>query len=410
MSTSSRPDRWHDSFGRAATRSAQLLLVLAVVTAVTFIGVQLRLVVVPLLIAVLIAAAVTPVVDWFARRMPRLAAVWVTLLLGVAFLGGVGYLVGDAVASQFEELRDGVTEGVAQLQDFIASGPFGLPETNAGDLTSQLESALQGPAVQAGALTGATAVAQAVTGVVLAVVVLFYLLKDGRDLWAFLRTQMPTRQHHRFDLVGIRSVGVLGGYVRGIALVAFVDAALIGIGLLVFGVPLALPLALLVFVGAFVPIIGAVAAGAVAVLIALALEGPVIALIVLVIVVAVNQIEGNLLAPVVLGRSLSLHPLVVLLALAAGAIVAGIIGAVLAVPFAAVAWAAVQASREASNDHRADGRPLDSDEQGTPGPDGVSDDDDTADPDAGDGHQGAASAHRSGVLGRTFSRLSPRRG
>ncbi|MGJ7439551.1 AI-2E family transporter [Aquipuribacter sp. MA13-6] len=351
-----RPDtkaRWHDGFGRIATRSAQTLLVLAMVVVVTFVGVQLRLVVVPVLIAVLIAAAATPLVDLLDRRMPRLAAVWTTLVMGLAALGAVAWLVGDSVAEQFDELREGVTDGITQLQEYIASGPFGLPATDVGDLTEQLQGVLQGSAVQSGAVTGATAVAQVATGVVLALVVLFYLLKDGRQMWAFFRDQLPERTHARFDLVGTRSSSVLGGYVRGTAVVALVDSVLIGVGLLILGTPLALPLALLVFVGAFVPIIGAVAAGSVAVLIALALQGPVEALIVLGIVIAVNQIEGNFLAPIVLGRSLSLHPLVILLALAAGSIVAGIVGAILAVPFAAVAWAAVQASREADAEERA---------------------------------------------------------
>ena len=345
-----KKDRWNDGLGGAATRSAQVLLVLALVTVGTYVGVQLRLVVVPVLIAVLIAAAAGPLVDWFDRRVPRVVAVWLTLLLGIAVLGGVGWLVGDAVASQWGELRDGAVEGFQQLQDFVEGGPFGLPSVDIEEITGQLGSVLQGSAVQSGAITGATAVAQVATGIVLALVVLFFMLKDGRQIWAFFRAQLPAREHRRFDLVGLRSVNVLGGYVRGTATVALVDAVLIGIGIAIVGVPLALPLALLVFVSAFVPIVGAVAAGIVATLIALVSGGPVDALIVLAIVVGVNQIEGNFLQPIVMGRSLSLHPLVILIALTAGSIVAGIIGAILAVPFAAVAWAAVQASREARAD------------------------------------------------------------
>lgn len=339
--------QWADGFGRVATRSAQLLLVLAMVTVATYVAVQLRLVVVPVLIAVLIAAAASPLVRRLGRVMPHLLAVWLTLLLGLGFLGGAGYLVGVAVASQWGELRDGAVEGFEQLQDLLERGPLGLPSYDLTQLGDQLSTIVQGTAVQSGALTGATAVAQVVTGIVLALVVLFYLLADSETIWRFLRAQLPSRTHRRFDLVGARSAAVLGGYVRGTAIIALVDAVLIGIGLAVVGVPLALPLALLVFIGAFVPLLGAVVAGAVAVLIALVSNGLVAALIVVAIVIAVNQIEGNLLAPQVLGRSLSLHPLVILLALAAGSIVAGIIGAVLAVPFAAVAWAAVQASREA---------------------------------------------------------------
>ncbi|MFC3689710.1 AI-2E family transporter [Aquipuribacter hungaricus] len=348
---SRRPkDRWHDSFGGVATRCAQVLLVLAVVVIVAYLGVTLKLVVVPVLIAVLIAAAASPLVSLLARRLPRSLAAGITMLLGIVVLGGVGFLVANAVADQWGQLREGAVEGFQQLTDLVESGPFGLPATDMDEIVSQLEGALQGSAVQSGALTGAAAVAQIATGVLLAVVVLFFLLKDGRVIWTFFRDQLPEREHHRFDLVGTRSAAVMGGYVRGTAAVASVDAVLIGIGLTIVGVPLALPLALLTFVAAFVPVIGAVAAGVVAVLIALVSNGPVDALIVLVIVIVVQQLEGNVLQPILMGHTLSLHPLVILLALTAGSIVAGVIGAVLAVPFAAVAWAAVQASRQAHRD------------------------------------------------------------
>ena len=350
MDTLRRPGRWHDGFGRVATRCAQLLAVLAVVVIVGYLGVTLRLVVVPVLIAVLIAAAASPLVDLLDRRLPRLAAVWITILVGAVVLGGVGFLVGNAVASQFGDLRAGVLEGFQKLSVSIEAGAFGLPATNMDALVAQVEGALQGSAVQAGAVTGATAVAQVATGIVLAIVTLFFLLKDGRIIWRFLRDQLPEREHHRFDLVGARSAVVMGGYVRGTATVASIDAVVIGVGLVVIGVPLALPLALLVFITAFVPVVGAVAAGVVAALIALVSNGPQAAILVVILVLVVNQIEGNFLQPVLMGRYLSLHPLVILLALTAGSIAAGIIGAILAVPFAAVAWAAIQASRQADAD------------------------------------------------------------
>lgn len=140
-------------------------------------------------------------------------------------------------------------------------------------------------------------------------------------------------------MVGTRSVGVLGGYVRGTTIVAFVDALVIGIALAILGVPLAFPLALVVFLGAFIPLVGASAAGILAALIALVANGPIVALIVIGIVIGVNQLEGDVLAPIVLGKALSLHPLAILLALTAGTIRAGIIGALLSVPVTAVAWA-----------------------------------------------------------------------
>ena len=341
-----RRDRWQDGFGRTATRSLQTLLILALVVIVAYVLITLRLVVVPLLVSLLLAAALAPVVDLLHRvGLPRGIAVAVTLLTVLGLLGGVFWLVGDAVAGQFSQLRQGVTEGITQLQTFVTEGPFNVSQQQVDDAITQLQQAAQGAQVRSGAITGATLLAQILTGVVLALVLLFFLLKDARVMWDFAKEQVPQRVHHRMDAVGERSVHVLGGYVRGTATVALVDAVLIGIGLVVLGVPLAFPLALITFVGAFIPIIGAVLAGVFAALITLVSNGPVDALIVVGIVVLVNQLEGNVLAPFLLGQAISLHPLAVLLALTAGTIVAGIIGAILAVPFAAVAWGAVSAIR-----------------------------------------------------------------
>ncbi|MBC7290722.1 MAG: AI-2E family transporter, partial [Actinotalea sp.] len=194
-----------------------------------------------------------------------------------------------------------------------------------------------------GAVAGATALAEVLTGTVLALVVLFFLLRDHRTIWQFILRPLPPGQRVRADRIGENAVEVLGGYVRGVAIIAFVDAFFIGLALVVLGVPLALPLAVLVFIGAFIPILGATLAGTFATLVALVSDGPVTALIVLAVVIGVNQLEGNFLEPVVLGRTLHLHPLAVLLALTAGTILSGIVGALLAVPLAAVAWTVVSA-------------------------------------------------------------------
>ena len=174
---------------------------------------------------------------------------------------------------------------------------------------------------------------------------LFFFLKDGPMIWQFLIRPLPVAQRVRAARIGQRSVGVLGAYVRGTAGVALVDTVFIGAGLLILRVPLAVPLSVVVFVTAFIPIVGATAAGIIAALVALVTNGPVVAIIVVAIVIVVNQLEGNLLQPVIMGRSLSLHPLVILLALTAGTIVGGIIGAVLAVPLTSVAWTAIKSWR-----------------------------------------------------------------
>jgi predicted PurR-regulated permease PerM len=166
-------------------------------------------------------------------------------------------------------------------------------------------------------------------------------MKDGPKIWEFLLRPFTGSSYDRAKRVGGKTVDVLGGYIRGTATVAAVDAIGIGVALAILQVPLALPLAVIVFLTAFIPIVGATAAGILAALVALVANGPLAALIVIIVVIAVNQLEGNFLQPVVMARSLKLHPLIVLIALTIGTVLAGIVGAVLAVPIAAVAWGIV---------------------------------------------------------------------
>lgn len=338
---------WATGLGRAAVRSAQVLLILALVTVAVWAAVQLRLVVVPLLLAVLIAAAASPLVSWLSRRgLPRGLAAWVVLVGSLAVLGGLAWLVGRAARDQWDELRQGAAEGVSQLRDYLAQGPLQIDDAQLERAWEQASEVLAGPAVQAGALSGAVLLAEIVAGLFLGIVVLFFLLKDGSLISTFVRDFLPSRHTDRYDRAALRSVDVLGGYVRGTAVIALVDAVLIGAALAVLGVPLALPLAVVVFVAAFIPLVGATLAGFLAAVVALVSSGPVTALIVVVVVVVVNQVEGDVLAPVVLGASIKLHPLAILLALSGGTIVAGMVGAILAVPFTGVAWAVLQAWRE----------------------------------------------------------------
>jgi predicted PurR-regulated permease PerM len=340
---------WEDGFGRTAVRSGQVLLVIALLVVVTYAGVKLRIVLVPLLIAMMVASAANPAVDWLAgHRFPRALAVWTTLVSGLLVLGGIAWVVGSAVSDEWGDLRDQAGQGLTRLQEYLVEGPLGVTEQQLQQGRDWISEQAGGQGAREGAIAGATLAAEIVTGLFLGFVVLYFLLKDGSKMWAFLREQLPEQYRRRSDLVAERSVGVLGDYVRGTAIVALVDAVVIGVALALLGVSLALPLAVIVFFGAFVPLVGATTAGVLAALVALVSNGPTTALIVVVVVILVNQLEGDLLAPIVLGRSLSLHPLVILLALAAGTIVAGIVGAILAVPFVAVLWAAVETFRAAS--------------------------------------------------------------
>lgn len=330
---------FNDRLGWLGLRSGQILLVIALAAAVIFGLVQLKLVVIPVLIAIILSSALTPVVNWQRRRgMPALLATWTTLLATIAAFGAVITLIVFAVRDQWDELFSSASEGLDKLQVFVTQGPIKFDEKQIDDARAAVVDFVTSSQFGTGALAGAGVVAEVLTGTVLLLVILFFFLKDGERIWAFFLTPLDGRRLERGRRVGRSAPRVLGGYVRGTAIVALVDASAIGIGLAILQVPLALPLAVIVFLGAFIPLIGATLAGVLAALVALVANGPWIALIVIIIVIAVNQLEGNLLQPVVMAQSLKLHPLVILFALTAGTILAGIVGAVLAVPIAAVAW------------------------------------------------------------------------
>jgi predicted PurR-regulated permease PerM len=332
-----------DRIGKLALRSAQALVIVALAAAIVFALIQLKLVVIPVLIAIIIASAAAPVLGWMrARGLPAIAAAWIALLGGIVVIGGLVTLIVFAVRDQWDELATSATEGVDQLQDFLTTGPLPINEKQIEDARVAVTDFLTSAQFGSGALAGVTVAGELITGAILAVVTLFFFMKDGDRIWAFFLTPLSPARRARGQRIGDTSVRVLGGYVRGTAIIALVDALGIGIGLVILGVPLALPLAVIVFVGAFIPIVGATAAGILAALVALVTNGWVIALIVVGIVVLVNQLEGNFLQPVVMAQSLSLHPLVILVALTAGTILGGITGAVLAVPIAAVGWSIIK--------------------------------------------------------------------
>ncbi|AEG42984.1 AI-2E family transporter [Isoptericola variabilis] len=334
---------WSDRLGAPATRALQVLILLALAACVVFAMMRLKLLVIPLLIAVILAAALAPVVRYLKRHgWPPLLATWTTLLGALGLLSLIIWLVGREFRDEWPLLVEEAGRGLDELERFATEGPIPISEAQLEQARQAATQALTSDAVQAGAVRGATAAIEAVAGLFLGLVVLFFLLKDGRKIYSFLLTPLQPYTRQRALRIGDRSVDVLGGYVRGTAIIAFVDAFFIGLALVILGVPLALPLAIVVFLGAFIPLIGAVLAGVLAALVALVTNGPVTALIVVAVIIGVNQLEGDLLAPVIMGRVLALHPLAVLLALTAGTILAGFVGALLAVPIAAVSWAAIK--------------------------------------------------------------------
>lgn len=335
---------WADGFGMLAIRSLQIIVVVAIAAGVIFVIQSLTLVTIPLVIALILACAFHPVMSWMRRRgVPSVLATVLTLLGIVVILGLLGWLIVWAVRDQWDELYSQAEDGFQHLLAWLNTLPFDFLSAEQVDewvatLTDFVTSAQFG----SGALAGVGAVANFVTGFVLMVTILFFFLKDGPQMWEFLLRPFHGEHYVRARRIGDKTVGVLGSYVRGTATVALVDAIGILIGLLILQVPLAIPLSVLVFLLAFIPIVGATLAGILAALVALVSNGLVNALFVVGVVVLVNQLEGNFLQPVLMGRSMKLHAFVILVALTVGTVLGGIVGAVLAVPIAAAAWGVIQ--------------------------------------------------------------------
>jgi predicted PurR-regulated permease PerM len=342
---------WRDSLGRASLRCAQVLLMLLLAVVTIYALIQVRLVVIPMLLALILAAAIVPLVHWLRRKgWPASAATGFSFLLLLLLFGGLITGIVFAVQRQAGELVDSAVEGFDQLYAYVENGPLPIDSGQIQQARDAVIDFATSSTAGAGAISGLSAATNFLAGGLLMAVILFYFLKDGEKIWAFMLRAFKGKRLVKARRVGYSSLAVLGGYVRGTAIVALVDAFFIGLALVVLGIPLALPLAVIVFIGAFIPLVGATLAGVLAALVALVSNGPTAALIVIIVVVVVNQLEGNFLQPVVMGRTLSVHALVILLALTAGTILAGIIGAILSVPVAAVTWAAIKAWNQEDDD------------------------------------------------------------
>ncbi|GAA4266638.1 AI-2E family transporter [Frondihabitans peucedani] len=312
----------------------------AVAVALVFGMTQLSVVIIPIVLALIIASAMFPLVDFLRRHhVPSAVATWVSLLAVLGVFGAVVWVIVLRVESQFGDLAASAVDGADQVRRLAGNLP--ISDQQFQDAKASVLDFLSSKQFGTGALAGVSAAGSFATSAAVFAVVLFFFLKDGPRIWAFLCRPFTGHRLERAQRVGDQAVTTLGGYVRGTATVALVDAIGIGAGLLIIGVPLAIPLAVIVFIAAFVPLVGATAAGILAALVAVVSNGPVAALWVVAVVVLVNQLEGNFLQPVVMGRTLKLHPLVILIALTAGTILGGIVGAILSVPLAATAWGIV---------------------------------------------------------------------
>ncbi|WP_086851392.1 AI-2E family transporter [Amycolatopsis kentuckyensis] len=323
----------------AAAVGWRSLVVAAALTVLGFVVVKLASVLVPVAVALLLAGLFSPAVSWLAgKKVPRGLAAAIVLVGGTVLAGGVVTFVVISVTVGMPGLIDQVTASLTDLHTWLRTGPLHLSQVQLDEMLGNLTATLgrNKSAIASGALTTAVTVGELLAESLLVLFCLIFFLAQGRVIWVFVLRAVPARVRDRVDVAGRSGFTTLAHYIRGTAAVAFVDAAGIGLGLVIIGVPLAAPLSALVFLGAFVPVIGSVIAGAIAVLVALVANGVWAAVIVLAVVVGVMQLESHVLQPLLLGRAVRLHPLAVVLALAIGLVAAGIVGALFAVPLLAV--------------------------------------------------------------------------
>jgi predicted PurR-regulated permease PerM len=322
-----------------ATASAQFLLIVAAVVVLGYVLGKLWVILLPIVLGLLIATVLWPPTRFLRKHgwPPALAASVVVVVFLAAF-GGLIAAIAPSVADQVVELGDQASGGLQDVQERLQRPPFNIDEQQIGDAVDSVINNIQGNAqnIASTAVSGASAVGSGLINLLLALLLCFFFLKDGTRWVPWLSAQTGPRAARHVAALSYKTWATLSEFIRQQALVGFIDALFIGLGLWIFDVPLVIPLSVLTFFGAFIPIIGAFVAGAFAVLIALVDQGLTTALIILGIVLLVQQIEGNVLQPIIQGRGFNLHAGVVILAVTAGGSLAGIIGAFLGVPVAAL--------------------------------------------------------------------------
>jgi predicted PurR-regulated permease PerM len=351
---------------KTAAWAWRLLVIGGSVVALLWAAKKIEIIVVPVALATLLAALLLPIVDFLDRRgAPRGGAVALVLLGGFAVVGGIMAFVVTQFVEGAPALVDQMSTSIKGVGDWLTQGPLHVNQQQIDSARKSAIEALQNnqEKLTSGALSTAGTLTEIVTGALLVLFTLIFVLHGGRNIYGFVTKVFPEDVRERVRDAGRAGFRSLVGYVRATFLVALVDALGIGTGLAIMGVPLALPLASLVFLGAFIPLVGAVIAGFFAVVVALIAKGVIYALITLGLIIAVQQLEGHVLQPLVMGRAVSIHPLAVVLAIAGGGVLAGIVGALLAVPTVAFLNSAVRvlmardpAAEEAAQD--SEGAPV----------------------------------------------------
>jgi predicted PurR-regulated permease PerM len=311
----------------------------AVIAVVVFLVIQLRLIVIPVLIAVLVSALLVPFVGFLHRhRWPRWLAIVTAMLAVILIVGALVYLVVFQVRSESGHLRDQSVVAYNDLRSWLTTGPLNLTQGQIDQYLAQLATSFQqdSQVFISGALSIGATLGHVLAGVLLTLFSTLFILIDGRGIWSWIVRLFPRRARPAINGAGTAGWATLVNFVRVQILVASIDAVGIGLGAFILQLPLVIPIAVLVFLGSFIPIVGAVITGALAVIIALIYNGWVAALVMLGVVLLVQQVEGHVLQPLIMGTAVKVHPLAVVLVVAAGSLVAGIPGALFAVPFVAV--------------------------------------------------------------------------
>ncbi|GAA4371772.1 AI-2E family transporter [Agromyces bauzanensis] len=324
----------------AAAWSWRLLLVGGVLAVVIFLIFQLRFIIIPILVAVLLGALLVPFSQFLQRhRWPRWLAIAVAMLAALTVVGGLLTLGITQIVRGLDDLAAQSLVAWDEFKALLLVSPLHITETQLNDFVDQVFASAQADSnvLLSGALSAGSTVGHFLAGMLLALFATIFVLIDGRGIWTWIVGVFPRRARAAVDGAGNAGWATLQNFVKVQVLVAAIDAVGIGLGAFFLGVPLAVPIGILVFLGSFIPIVGAVVTGGLAVFVALVYNGWVIALIMLGIVLLVQQVEGHILQPLIMGTAVKVHPLGVVTAVATGSLLAGIAGALFAVPVAAVA-------------------------------------------------------------------------
>ncbi|MGO2747633.1 AI-2E family transporter [Microbacterium sp.] len=316
----------------------RLLLIAAAAGVIIWVVIQLKLLVIPLLVGILITALLWPAFEWMLRhRFPRWLAIVISLLGTVAIVSGLVTLVSWQISLEWDDVQEKTVTAVDQFRHYLTDGPLHLTEQQIQNYLDQGWELIQQQAslLWSGALAIGTTFGHVGIGAVLTLFILICLLADGGGIWGWTTKIFPRAARPAVDASARNGWRTVVNYAKTQLLVATIDAIGIGVGAFLLGVPLAIPVAVLVFLGAFIPIVGAVATGTIAVFLALVYNDPWNAFWMLIVIIAVQQIEGHILQPILMGSAVKVHPLAVVLVVAGGSMIAGIPGALFAVPLAA---------------------------------------------------------------------------